>query len=236
MVADVLLFVHSPLVGPSTWGPVAAMAHSRGWSVRVPDLTAVDGSSPLFWETLMLSAVDAVADTAGRVVVVGHSGAGVFLPVIGQCLEGRLQALVFVDAQVPPTSGGHVTPPDLEKLLDENTVDGVVSKWWGWWPSDALEEAVPDPALRAVLQADMPHLPRSFYDETVPVPDGWSEWPCGYVKLSSGYQALYEDATGRGWPGAEIDGHHLSLATEPGPVLDAIESLITRLEATSRQT
>ena len=224
-----LLFVHSPLVGPSTWAPVAAAARSRGSGVRVPDLTAVAESLPPFWETMVRQAVDAAADSNDRVVVVGHSGAGVFLPAIGQCLGDRLQALVFVDAQVPPASGSHCTPPALVKLLDEKTVDGTLLRWWEWWPADALEEAVPDPATRSVLRADMPRLPRIFYDEAVPVPDGWSEWSCGYVKLSDGYQTACDEAKLRGWPTEAVDGHHLSLVTHPGIVLDAVEALIADL-------
>ncbi len=228
-MADSFLLVHSPLVGPSTWAPVAAAAGSRGAVVHVPDLTAVTGSAPPFWEVLVQWAVDAVVDPDGRVVVVGHSGAGVFLPAIGQRLGARLRALVFVDAQVPPRSGVHRTPPELERLLDEKTVDGVLLRWWDWWSADALEEAVPDSAVRTTLQADMPQLPRAFYEETVPVPDGWSGWPCGFVKLSDGYQAAYLEAEGRGWPREAVDGHHLSLVTESVLVLDAIATVVARL-------
>jgi pimeloyl-ACP methyl ester carboxylesterase len=157
------------------------------------------------------------------IVVVGHSGAGVFLPSIGEGLGERLRALVFVDAQIPPHSGVQRTPPELVELLDAQTTDGILARWCEWWPDAAMREMVPDAELRSALRAEMPQLPRAFYDMEVPLPDGWSEGPCGYVRLSQGYRELSNEAIQRGWPHAEIDGHHLTLVTEPEKMLDAVD-------------
>jgi hypothetical protein len=203
------------------------VAGERERSVRVPDLTGIAASSPPFWETYVNAAVASIGD--GAIAVVGHSGAGAFLPAIGHCLGDRLRGVVFVDAQLPPPSGAHRTPPELERLLDENTVDGVLRKWWDWWPAAVLEAEVPDPALRATLRADTPQLPRAFYDESVPVPPGWSSGPCGYVKLSDGYVDEYNEAGRRGWPRTAIEGHHLGIVTAPATVLGAIEDILDRL-------
>ena len=39
-MADLLVLVHSPLVGPATWDPVAKRLTGRGYEVSVPDLNA----------------------------------------------------------------------------------------------------------------------------------------------------------------------------------------------------
>jgi hypothetical protein len=53
MVASIL-FVHSPMVGPSTWAPSAELMARRGFRVRVPDLTGMASApAPMgrFWST-----------------------------------------------------------------------------------------------------------------------------------------------------------------------------------------
>lgn len=84
------LLIHSPLVGPSSWARAADVLLSRGSEVAVPDLTRVTESSPPWWRMLVDTAVAATADLAPPIVVVGHSGAGAFLPAIGERLRGRL--------------------------------------------------------------------------------------------------------------------------------------------------
>jgi thioesterase domain-containing protein len=76
----------------------------------------------------------------GDVAIVGHSGAGAFLPAIASRLEGRVVSLLFVDAVVPPPSGVHETPARLRTLLDQQTVDGRLRRWLEWWPDDVVSE------------------------------------------------------------------------------------------------
>ena len=220
------LLVHSPLVGPSSWAALAQRVAAQGADVVVPDLTRIAEAEPPWWERLVGTAVAAADGLGSPVVVVGHSGAGAFLPEIGQGLGDRLGARVFVDAVVPPRQGAHQTPDGMEQLLDEKTVEGTLLRWLDWWPTAAVEELLPNKSDRDVLAADMPRLPRSFYREDVPVSEGWSDRWCGYLQLSSAYDAEFEEAGNRGWPRATVDGTHLSIHTDPGRVLRAIESLL----------
>lgn len=220
------LLVHSPLVGPSTLASLAERLAGRGTAVATPDLTGVATAEPPVWRHLVASATSAATDLPGSVVVVGHSGAGAYLPAIGRRLEQRLGALVFVDAGVPPLRGAHRTPARLLEVVDALTVDGMLPPWSEWWPPEAIAELLPDPAVRAALSADMPRLPRRFFDEEVPVPPSWSNRPCAYLRLSDAYAAQFEEAGSRGWPRAVIEGTHLSIVTDPGPVMVAIDSLL----------
>lgn len=221
------LLVHSPLLGPSSLSELARRAASRGVHAAAPDLTgsAATEGGRAYAET----AAAAAADLPDRVVVIGHSGAGAFLPNIGHLLGDRLAALLFVDAVVPPPSGAHRTPARLGLLLDEQTVDGMLLPWIDWWPEEALGEILPDAADRDLLRADLPRLPRSFYDQDVPVPKGWSDWASAYLRLSSAYHAEFEEAGRRGSPRGSIEGTHLSMHTHPDRVLGAIEPLLGEL-------
>lgn len=225
-----LLLVHSPLVGPSTWAPTASELRSRGIHAIVPDVTPAAAASRPRWETFVDLAARAAADLPGPVAVVGHSGAGPLLPAIGEQLGQRLQALVFVDAVVPASSGVHRTPPHLLAQLDEHVVDGRLERWLDWWPEDVTAELVPDPAQRDSLRREMPRLPRALYDRDLPLPDGWSAWPCAFVRLSEAYDDDLAEASARGWPTVELDATHLSPCTHPTPVASAIGSALDALD------
>ena len=72
------MLVHSPLVGPPTWQWVAEALQSSGHDVAVPDLrgAAITGARvPWVRAPLQLTGKEPI-------VLVGHSGAGFFLPSI----------------------------------------------------------------------------------------------------------------------------------------------------------
>lgn len=221
-----LLLVHSPLVGPSSWGPLAEAAIQRGIDVVRPDLTGIAEVVPPKWPYFVAGAVDA-AHALSDTIVVGHSGAGTVLPVIGEQLGDRLSALVFVDAVVPPLGGVYRTPAGMVGLLDEKTTDGILLKWLDWWPAEDAEELLPRPEDRTAVAADMPRLPRSFYEEEVSVPQSWSEaMRCGYLKLSDAYDEEFAEAQARRWPRHELEGTHFSIYTDAETVLNGLLELL----------
>ncbi len=221
-----LLLIHSPLTGPSVWSALAAVARGGSWEVAAPDLTSVATASPPAWRTLVELANAAASTLEPPIVIVGHSGAGVFLPLIGRGLGDRLAALVFVDAVVPPEVGAHQTAAGLAAMLDGQTEDGLLKEWLDWWPEDVISEILPDPEDRRLLRSDMPRLARSFYAEEVPVPEHWSQWPCRYLQLSAAYDLDRDEAVRRRWRTARLEGTHLSVHTEPRAVFRAVLELI----------
>src|SRR5215211_6954698 len=84
------VLVHSPLVGPTSWRPVARALERRGRIVVVPSLGVADAAEPQ-WHHVR----DAV-----RIILVGHSGAGLLLPVIADALDNDVAALIFVDSSL----------------------------------------------------------------------------------------------------------------------------------------
>src|SRR5258708_3717037 len=108
---DMPLFVlvHSPTVGPSTWLPVAERLREAGWEVAVPSLVAVGEGGPPFWPRVVVAVGAGLAGTSpGQpLVLVAHSNAGVFVPVIARGLAQPVACCIFADASVPG-SGGHM--------------------------------------------------------------------------------------------------------------------------------
>jgi pimeloyl-ACP methyl ester carboxylesterase len=202
------------------------LATEAGHQVAVPDLTAVAESKPPHWEILVDLAVEAGSSLGSTIAVIGHSGAGAFLPAMAGRLRETVELLIFIDAVVPPRSGANRTPLEVARLLDEQTIDGRLRPWLEWWPVETVAELLPDPGDRSIVASDMPVLPRAFYDEEVPVPDGWSEGPCGYLQLSHAYDAEFEEAGKRGWERRSIEADHLSIYTEPSRIWAEIQGIL----------
>ena len=78
------VLVHSPSVGPATWSAVAGRLADAGQAAVVPSLLTVGEGGPPFWPRVTAAVGDELAgtDPAGPLVLVAHSNAGVFVPVI----------------------------------------------------------------------------------------------------------------------------------------------------------
>jgi hypothetical protein len=224
-----LVLVHSPLVGPSTWAPVARELERSDRRAVVPSLLGVSGAPQPRWRRCVDAAIDATEAVSGPLVVVGHSAAGALLPAIADALSREVTGLIFVDAVLPPARGGApLVPPDLRPQLRALASDGVLPPWSTWFGPDGIRELVPDDAVRATLEKEMPRLPLALFEASVPVPEGWDRHGGGYLLLSPDqYGDSAADARGRGWPVAEIPrAHHLTLVTDP----DAVAGELLRLE------
>lgn len=226
MVAS-YLFVHSPLVGPSSLRRLADLAAADGTQVALPDLTPMATAAHPH-EDYTNRVIGAAGHLTPSVAVIGHSGAGPFLPAIGAAISPAA-VLVFLDAVVPPRSGSYRTPDPMREMLDQQTASGTLERWINWWPPEVVAEILPDPSDREQLACDMPSLPRAFYDHDVAVPPRWSEQPCGYVQLSAAYDADRTEAIARGWPTQGLATTHLATFTEPSEVLEAIRSVVDHL-------
>jgi hypothetical protein len=222
------VLVHSPLVGPTSWVPVARELERRGRVAVVPSLLGVAEAPEPQWRHVPDAVRTATRDLRQRIVLVGHSGAGLLLPVIADALAVEVAALMFVDSLLPPPAGplllGH---PAFMDQLRAMATDGVLAPWSRWFGAQAMRELVPDERLRADLEAEMPRLPLAYFEATVPVPDGWANRrPCAYLLLSAPYAQSAAEARARGWPVIEIDGvQHLAIATDAGPVTQALLDL-----------
>src|SRR5215218_1677198 len=181
----VFVLIHSPLVGPTTWSPVARELERRGREAVVPALLGVADAEAPQWRQVPEAVRAATAKASTPIVLVGHSGGGLLLPTIADHLTAEVAALVFVDSFLPPASGSlRLALPGLMDQLRALATDGVLPPWSRWFGEDAMRELVPDNRLRRALEDEMPRLPLSYFDATVPVVDGWDACPCAYILLT----------------------------------------------------
>jgi pimeloyl-ACP methyl ester carboxylesterase len=232
------VLVHSPLVGPTSWLPVAQELERRGRAAVVPSLLGVAEAPEPQWRHVPDAVRIATSHDHQRIVLIGHSGAGLLLPVIADALAIEVTALVFVDSLLPPPAGRLLpgSPAFIDQLRAMAT-DGVLAPWSRWFGADAMRELVPDERLRADLEAEMPRLPLSYFEATVPLPDEWrNRRPCAYLLLSTTtYGQSAAEARAHGWPVIEIHGvQHLAIATNPIPVTEALLDLERSLSSRPR--
>jgi pimeloyl-ACP methyl ester carboxylesterase len=219
----VFALVHSPLVGPSTWSPLERELERRGRKAVVPSFGPAD-APPQRWQQCAEAARAAVRTLSDPIVLVGHSGGGLLLPVIADAVAPPVSGLIFVDSGVPAITGE--TPAAPQPFLDHLrtlAVDGTLPPWSTWWGEHAMRDLVPDEGLRAALVREMPSLPLAYFEQRIPSPTGWDRVPCAYLLLSDAYRDEATEARKRGWRVEEItEAQHLHVAVAPEAVADAL--------------
>lgn len=228
------VLVHSPSVGPGTWAPVAGRLVARGATVVVPSLLEVARAAPPFWPRVTELVAERVAGLAdGRpVVLVAHSNAGLFVPVIAAALARPVAGCLFVDAALPARRGPTpVVAAEHQEFLRKRAVDGVLPPWTTWFDETEVAPMFPDRATREAVEAEQPRLPLSYYEQLIPVPDGWDRQPCGYLLFGpphqedSPYEEVANEAAARGWAVERIPGRHLHQVVDPDGVADRIAAM-----------
>jgi len=84
---------------------------------------------------------------------------------------------------------------------------------------------LPDPAVRAAVEAEQPRLPLSYYEQLIPGPAGWDAQPCGYLLFGPPYEQVANEAAARGWAVERIPGRHLHQVVDPGGVAERIAEM-----------
>lgn len=223
-----IVLIHSPSVGPLTWAPVAQRLEGSGARVVVPSLVSVADAEPPFWRSVATKVKDAIDDIPldQPVVIVAHSNAGLFVPVIVEATSHRVTGCLFVDATLPSQCGPTpAAPAELLDFLRPKAAGGRLPQWTAWWQESDVAPMFPDMHTRAAVCAEQPRLPLSYYQELVPTPVGWDDRPCGYLLFGAPYEAMANDAAQRGWVIDHVPGRHLHQLVDPDTVTTRIMAM-----------
>jgi pimeloyl-ACP methyl ester carboxylesterase len=231
----VFVLVHSPSVGTLTWTPVADRLRARGFESVVPSLLDVADAGPPFWSRVVddVTAEMSRVDQNASALLVAHSNAGLFVPLLVAHAPRAVRGCLFVDAALPalgdPTP---VAPAQLLDFLRNKVVGDRLPPWTQWWDEEDIAPMFPNPQLRAAVTAEEPPLPLAYYEQTVPVPVGWDDVPCGYLLFGPPYDEVAADARGRGWLVEELPGEHLHQIVDPDATADRLIAMARGLGAT----
>ncbi len=221
------VLVHSPLIGPATWHGVAVELTERGHRAAVPSMLGFETDGRPYWPGFVDRLVASCAAIDGPLTLVAHSGSGPLIPISIDRLGERVEAVIFAEASLAPEHGvAELAPEWLRRHLGSLAVEGTLPPWSAWWGADVMTTMIPDARLRAELEADLPSLPVDYFDQTVPVPDGWSSRVrCAYLWFSDVYEEEAADARARGWSVERLPGTHLHVVTGPAAVADGLLSM-----------
>lgn len=220
---SLFVLVHSPLVGPRTWGSAADALRRMGHQAIVPSLYDIPEDASPYWQrhaAAVRSALSAVPHDQ-PLILVGHSGAGPLLPAIRQDVLQPVAAYLFVDAGLPKDNASRL---DLFGSADEvaefrkSAVNGLLPTW----TDSDLAEIIPDAAVRRAFVAEFRPMPLAVYEEPLPVFSGWPDAPGGYIRFSPVYDAALMEARQRGWPFRVFEAGHFHMLVEPDTVAVAL--------------
>jgi pimeloyl-ACP methyl ester carboxylesterase len=174
-----------------------------------------------------------------RTVLVGHSGAGYLLPLLGaarRSARAPVAGYVFLDAGLPPARPAsrldllRSEAPELADELGPHLSDGGT---FPDWTDDDLRELVADDGARAGLVAGLRRRGQDFFADPVPVAPDWPDAPCGFLRLSAGYDTAARLAGHRGWPRVlgpdDRPGGHFAMLVDPVAVADDLDALLAQL-------
>jgi hypothetical protein len=230
----VFLLIHSPLVGPYSWTPVADALRRKGFSVVVPTLTSPPEARTPYWQQHAAAVVRALLESGVAPDVplglAGHSGAGPLLPAIGSAIHAALpnplRAYLFVDAGWPQPNRSRLDqfddPAEVQQFR-QSAQAGLLPVW-----TDAdLQPLIPDDALRRRFVSELRPLPLAVYEEALPVFSGWPDAPCGYLRFGDNpsYARAWAEAQQAGCRSMAMAGEHFHLLVEPEAVADALITL-----------
>lgn len=234
------VLVHSPIVGPDTWEPVAAELRASGYEVVVPALE--DDGSPPFWPhhlRCVSLAVERELDRNRSVVAVAHSGAGQIMGSVGAALRELghdINAYIFADAGLPTHGSSRLqqlrkeAPEFAQQLVDLFEA----GRGFPDWGEELLRELVPHDERRRRLAAGIRQLPYVFWEEPIPTPPSWPDAPCGVLFFSGGYEATAKVAQARNWPLRRVDAaNHFYMLVQPDLVAHHLLELTAQATGSS---
>lgn len=224
-MAAALALLPSALLGPAVWRPVAEVLAARGREVVELSPLAGSAQGP---DDVLAWYLGALPDDR-PVVVVAHSNAGLFVP--GLTSQRRVDAMVYVDAGVPPASGVYpLTPPGfltfLEGLADD---EGLLPVWTQWWGDHEVDSLFPGPVRRQEVEAEQRRLPLTYFTRSLVAAGGWDARPAAYLAFGATYDEDRAEAVARGWPVSTMTGQHLHMMIDPVGVADQIEDLLAQI-------
>ncbi|GAC1316770.1 MAG: alpha/beta fold hydrolase [Acidimicrobiales bacterium] len=104
--APSFVFIHGAGHGAWCWEPVMALLRHRAIAVDLPGRGLKPAELGRTISALASSVVEDM-DAAGleRVILVGHSGAGVVVPAVAALVPNRVDRVIFVSCAIPPEGG-----------------------------------------------------------------------------------------------------------------------------------
>jgi pimeloyl-ACP methyl ester carboxylesterase len=224
--------IHGGAHGGWCWELVVPELEARGHRAVAPDLPLADETAGAeAWARTVIDAIDAVtAPTDDDVVLVGHSLAGMCLPVIAS--QRSVRRMVFLAAMVP--APGRVYADYLaenpDAMIFDMNVEGTPGPIGMSWEAarNGFYHDCPEPLARRAFERLRPTT-LTVFTERCPI-DQWPDVPSTYILMKN------DRAVGQDWSRRvalerlradliEMDGAHSPFYSQP---VELAELLVTQ--------
>jgi hypothetical protein len=155
------------------------------------------------------------------------------LPSSAHLIRQPVAGYIFVDADIPQNGMSRLDMleeeiPELAQGLRRTLMDGTLIPTW---TDEDLRDIIPDAGLRQDTLAELHPRPLVFFEEPIPVLDGWPDAPCGYLCFTQtgSYASSVQRAQQEGWAYAELDGAHFHMLVDPTAVAGALLGLVEQI-------
>ncbi|HJT59241.1 MAG TPA: alpha/beta fold hydrolase [Ktedonobacteraceae bacterium] len=230
---NLIVLVHSPLVGPFSWSLVAQQLQAIGFDVLVPNLTDREEASTPYWQQQAASMQQALAALPQErsLVLVGHSGAGSLLPVLAQASSHPVSAYLFVDAGLPHPGQSQLDEMEVNAPAFAHELRQLLASGERFpnWTDEDLSEELPDRAIRQQVLAELQPRSWDFFKEVRPDVPGWPGTHNGYLLFTPGYRHYLEQAQRAGWPTQTLPAGHFHMLIDPVAVAKALVELMKQM-------
>lgn len=188
--------------------------------------TPVDAGVPPYWPQHAAAAAIAVPRVE-NLILAGHGGAGPLLPAIADAARCEVATYLFVDADLPAHGA---TRMDMLRTADLHLGAEVDQRLRAGghhpsWTDEELRTTIPKARVRAAVLAELKPRAKDFFLEPLPLPAGWPDAPCVYLRLSQAYEGAAARAEAHGWPVRRLDAGHFHTVVDPEEVAQAILDL-----------
>jgi pimeloyl-ACP methyl ester carboxylesterase len=228
-----IVLIHSPLVGPSTWKLVAEELGGRGMDVLLPTLHDEDSSQVPYWQQHAQSVVEALDHIAHNqpVVLIGHSGAGPLLPAVAEYIPQPVAAYIYVDAGIPCDGASRLDllAEELPQIAPQIRAALEKGQRFPSWTDSDLAGILPDNEQRQRVLAEMNPRGLRFYTESLPVFAGWPDAPCAYLQFSPAYDYSTQQARDEKFYVHVLKGGHFHMLVEPAAVAETLLDILTQI-------
>jgi hypothetical protein len=168
-------------------------------------------------------------DQGQCVLLVAHSNAGLFVPLLVSHAVRPVRCCLFVEAALPARAGQtRVTPTELLDFLRGKVTDGGCRR--GASGGRRTRRHCSPTATRAAVTAEELRLPCAYYEQSVPGPTGWDDDVArGYLLFGPPYEEMAADARSRGWLVGVLVGQHLHQLVDPEATADRLITMADSL-------
>ncbi len=229
------VLVHGTGHGGWCWRFIVPLLRAAGHDVYTPTLTGLGASSHLSHQVDRISLATHIEDVSNtlfyedlnRVVLVGHSYAGMVITGVAAKAPQRLAHLVYLDAYLPLEGENEISlwPPDQQERFRADLASGTRFRQ----PHLVMPLlGITDPQMSQWVQERLTPHPYSTYED--PPPSGSPESariPRTYVYCSLGPFARWTEpfaarARKLGWNVQTMAAVHDSMITEPKELADIL--------------